>query len=56
MHIAEPFALCNFPPQVRQANISAIALNQNLLSVLASSTAFLTRQANPITGVFSELQ
>jgi hypothetical protein len=55
MHIAMARALADFPPQVRQPNISTVALNQSLLSVLASSTAFLARQANQIPGVFSEL-
>ena len=56
VHIAEPFALCNFPPQVRQADISAIALNQSLLSVLASSSALVATQSHQVAGILSELQ
>ena len=49
-------ALADFPPQVRQPNISTVALNQILFSVLASPPAFLARQADQITRIFSVLQ
>ena len=45
---AEPFALCNFPPQVRQPNISTVALNQILFSVLTRSPALVAGDAQHI--------
>ncbi|MGA7014695.1 MAG: hypothetical protein WBZ16_20485 [Pseudolabrys sp.] len=56
MHLAVTLALRNFPPQVRQADISAIALNQILFSVLARAPALVATQSHQVAGILSELQ
>jgi hypothetical protein len=49
-------ALCNFLPQIRQSHIGTVALNQNLLSVVARASAFGARQANDLVRIFVELK
>jgi hypothetical protein len=51
-----PLALGNFLTQIRQPNIGTVALNQSLLSILASPSAFGARQAHYVGGVVAELQ
>src|SRR5262245_4979599 len=56
MHLALTPALCDFLPQIRQPNIGTIALNQNLLSILARASALGARQAHHVTGILAELE
>jgi hypothetical protein len=37
-------------------NVGSVAINQNLFSILAGTTAFRTRQANKLAGVFVQLK
>ena len=45
VHLSTPLALCDFLPQIRQANIGAVELIRSLLSVLPRTSAFGARQA-----------
>jgi hypothetical protein len=53
IRLCTPFALCELFPQIRQLNISTVARNQILLSVLAGTPAHHARQAHKIAGIIA---
>jgi hypothetical protein len=50
MRLPMALALCNFLPQIRQANVCPVALNQILFSILAGTSAFGAHQADNLAG------
>ena len=49
-------AFCYLLPQIRQAGISAVALNQILFSVLPRASTFLTGEPNHVAWIFEQLK
>ena len=54
VHLTGTVAVCYFLPQIRQPHIGSVSLNQFLFAILAGGSAFRTRQANNLAGIFAE--